>query len=117
MPHLDGFSHGMTGNLRALRYATAHHENMELKLYEPLDLIRPWTWNNRLHDKYIIADNKLAIIGGRNIGLRYFDPNNKQPVNDRQVALLTRYKITLTRNGNTALLNNLGCPCTARPKD
>lgn len=87
---LDGFSHGMTGNLRALRYAVAQHENMELKLFEPFNLLRPWTWNNRLHDKYIIADNKLAIIGGRNVGLRYFDPNSKRPVNDRDVLIINQ---------------------------
>lgn len=85
---LDGMFHGMKGPLRAVRYAICHHENMELKFYEPFDLLRPWTWQNRLHDKYIIADNKWGIIGGRNIGLRYFDPNSHRPVMDRDVLII-----------------------------
>lgn len=87
---LDGMAHGMTGSLRAVRYAVMHHENMELKLYEPFDLLRPWTWNNRFHDKYIIVDDRWGIIGGRNVGIRYFDPNSKRPVNDRDVLIINQ---------------------------
>lgn len=31
----------------------------------------PWTINNLMCDKYIIADNKATIIGGRNIADKY----------------------------------------------
>ncbi|HBN96021.1 MAG TPA: phospholipase [Firmicutes bacterium] len=100
---LDGISHGMTGSLRAMRYAAVHHENIELKFYEPFDLLRPWTWNNRFHDKYIVADDRWAIIGGRNVGLRYFDPNSKRPVNDRDVLIMNQE----SKTGTASVLHQL----------
>lgn len=44
----------------------AAHENVEAKLYNPIDLFMPWTWNYRMHDKYLIADDFAYILGGRN---------------------------------------------------
>lgn len=87
---LDGIFHHMEGNLKDVIYAFKDHPNIELKFYEPFTLLKPWTWNNRLHDKFIIVDNKLAIIGGRNIGDKYFaqDDSNIAVVNDRDVLIL-----------------------------
>lgn len=42
------------------------HENVEVKLYNPLTLIMPWKNNYRMHDKYLIADDFAYILGGRN---------------------------------------------------
>lgn len=39
---------------------------MEVKLYNPVDLLRPWKANYRMHDKYLIADDFAYILGGRN---------------------------------------------------
>ena len=66
------------------------HPNMELKFYEPFNIFMPWTINNRMHDKYIIADNTIGIIGGRNIGDRYFAPNwhITNITNDRDVIIV-----------------------------
>lgn len=47
--------------------ALAAQPNVEIKLYNPIDLLRPWTLNYRLHDKYLIADDQVYILGGRNI--------------------------------------------------
>ncbi|MFB8734791.1 hypothetical protein ACEQPO_15470 [Bacillus sp. SL00103] len=35
-------------------------------------MFKPWTWHNRLHDKLILADGRVAVMGGRNIGDKYF---------------------------------------------
>ncbi len=48
------------------------HPNIEVKLYEPFSLQSPYAIQNRLHDKFIVVDNTYALIGGRNIGDRYF---------------------------------------------
>ena len=87
---LDGIFHHLEGNLKDVIYAFSNHPNIELKFYEPFNILKPWTWNNRLHDKFIIVDNKMAIIGGRNIGDKYFakDDTNIQVVNDRDVLIL-----------------------------
>jgi len=87
---LDGMFHNLKGDLKDILYAFTHHPNIELKLYEPLSLIRPWTWNNRLHDKFIIADQQIAIIGGRNIGDKYFANEGYDGimVEDRDVVII-----------------------------
>lgn len=69
---LDGIFNNFKGDLKDSIYGFALHPNIELKYYEPLKLLSPITWNTRLHDKIIIIDNKLALIGGRNLGDKYF---------------------------------------------
>jgi len=91
---LDGIFHNLNGNLRGIKYIFSDHSNIELKFYEPLNLIKPWTWNNRLHDKLIIVDGKYAIIGGRNIGDKYFvgDDTDDHIVYDRDVVIINTDK-------------------------
>ncbi|HLS52635.1 MAG TPA: phospholipase D family protein [Tissierellaceae bacterium] len=86
---LDGIFHGLRGRNRSFIYTIINHPNMHLKLYEPINLLKPWTLNNRMHDKYIIADGVIAIIGGRNIGDKYFAPEwyNKNVTNDRDIII------------------------------
>ncbi len=87
---LDGMFHGIKGELKSIFYALMMHPNIDIKLYEPLSLITPWTINNRMHDKYIIADNEIGMIGGRNIGDKYFNPDwyTKAVTNDRDVIII-----------------------------
>ncbi len=87
---LDGVFHHLEGDLKDVIYAFTEHPNIELKFYEPFDMLKPWTMNNRLHDKFIIADNNIALIGGRNIGDEYFakDDANIAVVNDRDALIL-----------------------------
>ena len=60
---VNGFLHLQnSGVLRAL----AAEENVEVKFYDPIDLLRAWKLNYRLHDKYLIADGSKYILGGRN---------------------------------------------------
>ncbi len=44
----------------------AAHENVQVKLYNPVNLLTPWKLNYRMHDKYLIADDFAYILGGRN---------------------------------------------------
>lgn len=86
---LDGIFHNLKGKFKDAIYGFELHPNISLKLYEPFDPLFPWTWNSRLHDKLIIADNNLALIGGRNIGDRYFlqEMMQEQFVKDRDVVI------------------------------
>lgn len=86
----DGFFYNLSKHDRDIIYAFSDHPNIEFKLYEPLSLLRPWTWNNKLHDKFIIMDNKLAILGGRNIGNRFFAEEGYKGdvVDDRDVVII-----------------------------
>lgn len=76
------------------------HENIEVRLFNPFNTRNPnflskttqllfefRRLNRRMHNKSYIADNKLAIVGGRNIADGYFDANEKS--NFRDLDLLT----------------------------
>ena len=46
--------------------AFASCPNVEVRVYNPLDVLRPWTMQMRMHDKYIVVDDSLYLLGGRN---------------------------------------------------
>ena len=46
--------------------ALAANTNVQIKLYNPINLMTPWKINYRLHDKYLIVDGKQYLLGGRN---------------------------------------------------
>ena len=54
----------------ALQELTAA-ENVEVRLYNPVDLLRPGEINYRMHDKYILVDGSLCLLGGRNTNDRF----------------------------------------------
>lgn len=47
-------------------YALALTENVEIKIYNPINLLTPWKLMGRLHDKYLLVDETAYILGGRN---------------------------------------------------
>jgi len=72
------------------------HQNIEVRLFNPWRLRsragrvveffgRFGTLNHRLHNKTIIADGHLGIIGGRNIGNRYFGLYDEFVQNDLDI--------------------------------
>ncbi|MFC9708736.1 phosphatidylserine/phosphatidylglycerophosphate/cardiolipin synthase family protein [Paenibacillus sp. NPDC056933] len=92
---LDGIFHNLRGELRDIPDAIAAHPNIELRYYEPLHLLKPWTWHNRLHDKILLVDNTFGIIGGRNIGDKYMALQPpKDHVFDRDVLVYNPYHDT-----------------------
>lgn len=75
---VDGFNGTMRMYGDPFFYALSSHPNIEIKLYNILNPLTPWTSQGRMHDKYIIVDNKAYILGGRNtfdyfIGSYYSD--------------------------------------------
>jgi cardiolipin synthase C len=73
------------------------HPNIELRLYNPirnrqgpariLELLhRVFSLNHRMHNKAWIADGRVAVVGGRNIGEEYFAADAQ--VNFRDLDLL-----------------------------
>ena len=60
------------------------HPNIEIRVYNPfrnregvarlLEMVqRMFSLTHRMHNKAWIADNRVAVVGGRNVGLEYFD--------------------------------------------
>ncbi len=46
--------------------ALAANENITLKIYNPVNLLLPWKAECRMHDKYLITDDQMYVLGGRN---------------------------------------------------
>ncbi len=47
--------------------ALAASPQVEVRIYNPVSLLKPWRLNYRMHDKYLAADDTVYILGGRNI--------------------------------------------------
>lgn len=47
-------------------YALSSHPNIEIRIYNFPKLWKPWTFHGRMHDKYVICDDKSLLLGGRN---------------------------------------------------
>ena len=64
--------------------AMGEHPNIEVRVYNPfrnrdglrrlMEMVqRALSVNHRMHNKAWIADGRVAIVGGRNVGVEYFD--------------------------------------------
>lgn len=86
---IDGFFHHIS---RTDRHLLTSHPNISVAFYEPFNWRKPWTWHNRLHDKFMIADQQKALIGGRNIGDKYFGlpSGQKETSYDRDVLIINK---------------------------
>ena len=63
---VDGINY-ITGLRRSETFhAMAQYPNIEVRIYNPVNLLFPWRANYRMHDKYLIADDQVYILGGRN---------------------------------------------------
>lgn len=60
-------------------------ENVEVRLYNPVDILRPGEVNYRMHDKYILVDGVLCLLGGRNTNDRFLSRTGQAENDDRDV--------------------------------
>lgn len=63
----------------------AAHENVEIRLYNPLNLLTPWKTNYRMHDKYLIVDDLAYLLGGRNTDNRFLGRYTDRYNVDREI--------------------------------
>ncbi|MBL8263489.1 MAG: phospholipase D family protein [Xanthomonadaceae bacterium] len=74
------------------------HPNIEIRLYNPFrnrkglgrlfEMVqRIFSVNHRMHNKAWIADNRVAVVGGRNIGEEYFGASDEVNFRDLDVVL------------------------------
>ncbi|MCA0395385.1 MAG: phospholipase D family protein [Proteobacteria bacterium] len=74
------------------------HPNIEIRVYNPfrnrdgiarlLEMVqRMFSITHRMHNKAWIADNRVAVLGGRNIGSEYFDAHGDTNFRDLDVVL------------------------------
>lgn len=60
-----------------------------MRFYDPIDLLRPWKLNYRLHDKYLIADGSKYILGGRNSNDLFLGSYQENQNIDRDVLVVS----------------------------
>ena len=83
--------------------ALSQHPNIEVRLFNPMKgrgtstlmfvleyLGRIEQLNHRMHNKLIVADNRFAVVGGRNIANEYFGLNPKHNFTDFDVITFGR---------------------------
>jgi putative cardiolipin synthase len=81
--------------------ALARHPNIDIRIYNPqtsvgvplqkrlLNVLTNFRGvNQRMHDKTLVVDGKIAITGGRNMAAEYFDYNHEYNFRDRDALLL-----------------------------
>lgn len=44
----------------------AADRGVSVRIYNPINLLKPWNLQARTHDKYVIVDQKMYLLGGRN---------------------------------------------------
>ncbi|TCB52792.1 phospholipase D family protein [Acinetobacter sp. ANC 4779] len=83
--------------MEGIYLALDQHKNIEVRLYNPyrfrhyramdmvLDLKRI---NRRMHNKSFIADNQIALIGGRNMSNQYYNVSDNYQFSDVDVMLV-----------------------------
>ena len=71
--------------------ALAATPGVEIRFYNRISPLRPWKANYRLHDKYLLIDDSLYILGGRNT-LNLFLGNYQDTQNvDRDLLVCTAH--------------------------
>ena len=62
--------------------------NVSVYAYNPPLLLKPWTIHARLHDKYILIDDKTYMIGGRNTNDLFLGDYSNKKNYDRELLVI-----------------------------
>ncbi|MCI8286427.1 MAG: CDP-diacylglycerol--glycerol-3-phosphate 3-phosphatidyltransferase [Lachnospiraceae bacterium] len=63
---LDGFAFWTQVEGNPYFYALETTDNVEIIVYNKANVLTPWKGMSRMHEKYIIADDRIYLAGGRN---------------------------------------------------
>jgi len=121
---IDGGAKDGGGKLRPL----AAHENIEIRVFNPfvapqeLVLLRAFEQviqigrlDYRMHNKLFIADNSIAVTGGRNIGDEYFQASTALEFGDFDLAVAGPMVRDLSRTFDLFWNDRLAVPVEAQP--
>ena len=65
--------------------ALASYENVEVRVYNPVTPVNLFKVNYRMHDKYLIVDEKMYLLGGRNSNDIFLGDQTKGINEDRDI--------------------------------
>lgn len=68
--------------------ALAARPNVEVRVYNRLNLLLPWRSSNRMHEKYLIVDDTCYLLGGRNTNDLFLGSYSSKRTNDDMEVLV-----------------------------
>lgn len=74
--------------------AFASCPNVSVKIYNKIHFLKPYDMQARLHDKYVIIDNSMYLLGGRNTDNRFLGSYSKSQNIDRELFVYNTKKAT-----------------------
>lgn len=63
----------------------AADRGVSVRIYNPINLLKPWNLQARMHDKYVIVDQKMYLLGGRNTTNLFLGDYSKSKNIDREL--------------------------------
>lgn len=81
----DGFNSWIDMEQNPYFYALSSMDNVEFRLYNRVNPLLPWKGMSRLHDKYLIIDDSMYLLGGRNTFDYFLGDHNGYKNYDRDV--------------------------------
>lgn len=60
---------------------------IELRIFNPLEIHAPGNLGRRLHEKMLVADRKVMLIGGRNQVEKFYEHRSQAPYLDRDLLI------------------------------
>ena len=82
---IDGISDFRFSHRDPYFLALASHENVQIRIYNPVNFLKPWKVQARLHDKYVIVDDRMYLLGGRNTYDLFLGEYSDTPNIDREL--------------------------------
>lgn len=82
---LDGLHGKKTMDQSEHLQALAAMPNVQVHIYNAINPLKPWRANYRMHDKYLIADHSMYMLGGRNTNDLFLGDYSDEPNIDRDV--------------------------------
>lgn len=88
---IDGFNGRLRLENDPYFYALATRYNVDIKMYNPISFVQPYKLMSRMHDKYIIIDDDLYILGGRNTFDYFLGKSSSYQNYDRDILVYNRH--------------------------
>lgn len=85
---LDGFHGGKTMRNSDEFRALVALPNVELRLYNEIRVSQLWKANYRMHDKYLLIDREMYLLGGRNTNNLFLGDYTDTPNIDRDILVV-----------------------------
>jgi len=86
----DGFRGCLSLRKEPCMHALSGHENVQIRIYNQVLFHRLWKANYRMHDKYIICDDNIYLLGGRNTNDLFLGSYQTRQNTDRDILVYYR---------------------------